>query len=57
MNPVGEGTSQLLSMSIQPDELEVLETYRKAKALKFADVTIAIQEGLRVKLWLTEKRR
>ena len=55
MKSVGERTSQLLS--IQPDEMEVLETYRRAKALKFADINIAIQEGLRVKLWLTEKKK
>lgn len=55
MKTVGERTSQLLS--VQPDEMEVLETYRRAKSLKFADVSIAIQEGTRVKLWLTEKKR
>jgi hypothetical protein len=55
MDSVGERNSQL--QHVQPDELEVLEAYRKAKEMKFADVTIAIQEGLRVKLWLTEKRR
>lgn len=37
------------------DEHELIQTYRKAKALKYADINIAIQEGNRVKLWLTEK--
>ena len=55
MNTVGERNSQLTS--IEQDELEVLEAYRKAKEMKFADLSIAIQEGLRVKLWLTEKKR
>lgn len=40
-----------------PEEREVLEVYRRAKALKYADINIAIQEGIRVKLWLTEKRK
>lgn len=39
------------------DEHEVIQTYRKAKALKYADINIAIQEGNRVKLWLTEKMK
>jgi len=39
------------------DEAEVLESYRRAKELRFADINIGIQDGIRVKLWLTEKRR
>jgi len=39
------------------DEAEVLKSYRRAKELRFADINIGIQDGVRVKLWLTEKRR
>jgi len=42
---------------LRNDENEVLDIYRKAKMLKYADISIAIQEGKRVKLWLTEKRK
>jgi len=42
---------------LRDDESEVLNIYRKAKMLKYADISIAIQEGKRVKLWLTEKRK
>jgi hypothetical protein len=42
---------------IAEDEKEVLQVYRKAKALRFADIEMAIQEGSRVKLWLTEKMK
>lgn len=42
---------------LEQDELEVLETYRRAKEMKYSDVEISIQDGLRAKLWLTEKRR
>lgn len=42
---------------IQKDEHELLQVYRKAKALRYADINIAIQEGIRVKMWLTEKMR
>lgn len=45
------------SNSTPKDEKEVLQIYRKAKALKFADIEMAIQEGSRVKLWLTEKMK
>jgi|WetSurMetagenome_2_1015567.scaffolds.fasta_scaffold571640_2 hypothetical protein len=41
--------------ALAKDEHELLQVYRKAKALKYADINIAIQEGMRVKLWLTEK--
>ncbi len=39
------------------DESEIIEVYRKAKRLGFADILITVQEGNRVKLWLTEKRK
>ena len=42
---------------IAHDEREVLEIYRRAKTFGFADIIISVQEGTRVKLWLTEKRR
>jgi hypothetical protein len=42
---------------IPNDEREVLAVYRRAKSMGYADVSIAIQEGKRVKLWLTEKLR
>lgn len=45
------------STALPKDEHEVLHVYRKAKALKYADINIAIQEGMRVKLWLTEKMK
>lgn len=41
----------------QKDEIELLQIYRKAKALKYADINVSIQEGARVKLWLTEKMK
>jgi len=45
------------STALPKDEHEVLHAYRKAKSLKYADINIAIQEGMRVKLWLTEKMK
>lgn len=42
---------------VTQDEREVLVAYRRAKSFGFADLMISIQEGTRVKLWLTEKRR
>lgn len=39
------------------DEVDILETYRRAKEMQFSDIEISIQDGLRTKLWLTEKRR
>lgn len=39
------------------DETEMLEAYRRAKRMGYADLSITIQEGTRVKLWLTEKMR
>ena len=46
-----------LKSELLTDEEEVLRAYRKAKQLGYADVAITIQEGKRVKLWLTEKIR
>jgi hypothetical protein len=43
--------------SVTHDEQEVLEVYRRAKRMAFADIAITIQEGKRVKLWLTEKKK
>ena len=43
--------------NISKDELELLEVYRRAKSMGYADVLITIQEGTRVKLWITEKMR
>jgi len=39
------------------EEKELLSVYRRAKRMGFADINISIQEGRRVKLWLTEKLR
>jgi hypothetical protein len=39
------------------DEMEVVEVYRRAKRMSFADIAVTIQEGKRVKLWLTEKKK
>ncbi len=39
------------------DESEIIEIYRRAKHLGYADILITVQEGCRVKLWLTEKRK
>ncbi len=43
--------------NLEKDENEVLEIYRKAKMMGYADITITVQEGCRVKLWLTEKMK
>jgi len=45
------------STAIPRDEHELLLAYRRAKALKHAELNVAIQEGKRVKLWLTEKMK
>lgn len=42
---------------LSADENEVLEVYRRAKFLGYADITITVQDGKRVKLWLTEKMK
>jgi hypothetical protein len=39
------------------DENDVLTVYRRAKQSGFADIEITIQDGKRIKLWLTEKWR
>ena len=52
-----ERTSELKSNDLLDDEREVLNAYRRAKRMIFADLAITIQEGKRVKLWLTEKIR
>lgn len=48
---------EALSHELPRDEKEVLSAYRKAKNMGYADINISIQEGKRVKLWLTEKLR
>lgn len=45
------------NMVMAMDEIELLNAYRRAKTFKYADLIISIQEGLRVKLWLTEKMK
>lgn len=40
---------------LEKDELELIQAYRRAKRMRFADINLTIQEGTRVKLWLTEK--
>jgi len=42
---------------VSREESEVLDVYRRAKNLGYAEIAISIQEGNRVKLWLTEKMR
>lgn len=37
------------------DEREIVDAYRKAKRLRHSDISISIQEGQRVKLWITKK--
>ena len=44
-------------INMKADEAEVLEIYRRAKKMGYADISITVQEGTRVKLWLTEKIR
>ncbi len=50
-------TVKVASVNLEKDENEVLEIYRKAKLMGYADITITVQEGSRVKLWLTEKMK
>jgi len=50
-----DGITGQKSGKLLDDEKEVLDVYRKAKQMTFADVSITIQEGKRVKLWLTQK--
>lgn len=42
---------------LSPDEQELIEVYRRAKKLKFADLLLSIHEGVRNKLYLTEKMK
>lgn len=50
-------TSQDQKETMLRDEQELLDIYRKAKMMKFADIDITIQDGVRVRLWLTEKMK
>ncbi len=43
--------------SMTQDEIELLAMYRKAKRARYSDLFVSIQEGVRVKLWITEKMR
>lgn len=49
--------SKLQVIDLSDDEIELIELYRRAKKLRNSEITIAIQDGKRMKLWLTEKRR
>ena len=51
--PAAESSAARLSA----EENEVIETYRRAKRIGYADLVITIQDGRRVKLWLTEKMK
>ena len=57
--PTAEGNTAKNSqvLAVTQDEVELLESYRKAKQIQYADIEITIQEGRRTKLWLTEKMR
>lgn len=50
----GEATAPI---RLTHDEVEVVEAYRRAKRMAYADIAVTIQEGKRVKLWLTEKKK
>lgn len=45
-----------MTVELSRDEQEVLNVYRKAKAMRFADVTISFEDGHIKKLWVTEKK-
>jgi hypothetical protein len=47
--------SEVWIKELPREEQELLNVYRRAKRMGYADITISIQEGRRVKLWLTEK--
>lgn len=49
--------STVVSEDIAKDEQELLDIYRRAKKMGYADIAVTVQEGKRVKLWLTEKIR
>jgi hypothetical protein len=49
--------ADVLAPDIPREEKELLSVYRRAKRMGYADINISIQEGKRVKLWLTEKLR
>lgn len=42
---------------VSQDEAELIVMYRRAKSFGFADIMISINDGRRIKLWLTEKQR
>jgi len=47
----------MTALEIPQEEKELLNAYRRAKRMGYADIVISIQEGRRVKLWITEKLR
>jgi hypothetical protein len=51
------GDSDVYWFGLTRDENDVLTVYRRAKQAGFADIEITIQDGKRIKLWLTEKWR
>lgn len=53
--PVYQNKNDIIDLS--DDETEVIHMYRRAKKFRNAEMTIAVQDGKRIKLWLTEKRR
>ena len=44
-----------MSESLTHDEQMMLTAYRKAKASKFADISVSFEDGKPTKLWITEK--
>ena len=50
-------THETSMMDLQKDEMQILYYYLKAKTMGYADLCITIQDGLRTKLWITEKIR
>lgn len=53
---VSEATETILCY-LTRDENDVVRVYRRAKSIGYADMTVTVQDGRRVKLWLTEKMR
>lgn len=55
--PSDKGPGKGTAVQLTEDELQLIEAYRRAKEFGHADIHVAVQEGSRVKLWLTEKRK
>ncbi len=45
-----------MTHELSKDEQEVIDVYRKARAMRFADVVISFEDGNIKKLWVTEKK-